>query len=62
MRLLAAGLLAAVAGLLALLGAAAVTWRPVGFLAAVRPFLAGRPLPEPARTGTAAPDDYEGPP
>ena len=36
--------------------------RPAAFLAAVRAFLAGRPLPEPARTGTAVPADYEGPP
>jgi proline iminopeptidase len=36
--------------------------QPAAFLATVRAFLAGRPLPEPPRTGTAAPADYEGPP
>jgi proline iminopeptidase len=36
--------------------------QPAAFLATVRAFLAGRPLPEPARTGTAVPADYEGPP
>ena len=36
--------------------------QPAAFLAAVRAFLAGRPLPEPPRTGTAVPADYEGPP
>jgi proline iminopeptidase len=36
--------------------------QPAAFLAAVRAFLAGRPLPEAARTDTAVPDDYEGPP
>jgi hypothetical protein len=28
----------------------------------VRAFLAGRPLPAPARTGDGVPADYEGPP
>ena len=36
--------------------------QPAAFLATVRAFLAGRRLPEPPRTGTAAPADYEGPP
>jgi proline iminopeptidase len=36
--------------------------QPAAFLAAVRAFLAGRRLPEPARTGAAVPADYEGPP
>jgi proline iminopeptidase len=36
--------------------------QPAAFLATVRAFLAGRPLPEPARTATAVPADYEGPP
>ena len=36
--------------------------QPAAFLATVRAFLAGRPLPEPARTGTAVPADYGGPP
>ena len=36
--------------------------QPAAFLATVRAFLAGRPLPEPARTGAAVPADYEGPP
>jgi proline iminopeptidase len=36
--------------------------QPAAFLATVRSFLAGRPLPEPARTGAAVPADYEGPP
>src|SRR4029453_14684005 len=36
--------------------------QPAVFLATVRAFLAGRPLPAPARTDTAAPDAYEGPP
>jgi len=36
--------------------------QPAALLATVRAFLAGRPLPEPAWTGTAVPADYEGPP
>jgi pimeloyl-ACP methyl ester carboxylesterase len=35
--------------------------RPAEFLATVRAFLAGRPLPVPAWTGDDAPADYEGP-
>jgi proline iminopeptidase len=36
--------------------------QPAAFLATVRAFLAGRPLPEGTPTGTAVPADYEGPP
>jgi proline iminopeptidase len=36
--------------------------QPAAYLAAVRAFLAGRPLPAPARTGDGVPADYEGPP
>ena len=35
--------------------------QPAAFLAVVRPFLAGRPSPLPAWTGSGVPDDYEGP-
>jgi proline iminopeptidase len=36
--------------------------QPTAYLPAVRAFLAGRPLPAPARTGDGVPPDYEGPP
>jgi proline iminopeptidase len=36
--------------------------QPAAYLAVVRAFLAGRPLPTPAWTGDAVPADYEGPP
>jgi proline iminopeptidase len=36
--------------------------QPAAYLAVVRAFLAGRPLPTPPRTGDDVPADYEGPP
>jgi proline iminopeptidase len=36
--------------------------QPAAYLAAVRAFLAGRPLPSPAWTADGVPADYEGPP
>jgi proline iminopeptidase len=36
--------------------------QPAAYLAAVRAFLAGRPLPSPAWTTDGVPADYEGPP
>jgi hypothetical protein len=36
--------------------------QPAAYLAVVRVFLAGRPLPTLPRTGDAVPADYEGPP
>jgi proline iminopeptidase len=36
--------------------------QPAAYLAAVRAFLAGRPLPTPPWTGDGAPADYQGPP
>jgi proline iminopeptidase len=36
--------------------------RPARFLAVVRAFLTGRPLPIPPRTGDNVPADYQGPP
>ena len=50
------------AGLVALFGVAAVSARPPVFLATVRAFLAGRPLPAPPWAGEGVPGDYEGPP
>jgi proline iminopeptidase len=35
--------------------------QPAAYLAVVRAFLAGRPLPITPRTGTGIPADYEGP-
>ena len=55
-------LVAAVAGLVALFAVSAVSARPPVFLATVRAFLAGRPLPTPPWAGEGVPGDYEGPP
>lgn len=36
--------------------------QPAAYLAVVRAFLTGRPLPIPPRTGDNVPADYQGPP
>ena len=56
MKVLAAVLLAAVAGLLALAGAATVSWRPVVFLGA------GLGVYLLVLAGGGVPADYQGPP
>ena len=63
LRLLVVDTVAAVAGLLALSGVAAVSARPPLFLGAgLAGFLAGRPLPAPAWTTDGVPAGHQGPP